>query len=66
MKKNLSRKPEFHPSILDEKGTLRRRFYELEKKTKIMKPVLAGKVFEVGLNILEETADNALNSKSGV
>lgn len=52
----LKKKPAFFPVVLDEKGTIRKRFDSMHCKTRIEKRALASKIFEIGLDVLERSA----------
>ena len=45
----------FHPVVLDEKGTIRKRFNAMYCKTRIEKRARASKIFELGLDCLEQS-----------
>ena len=43
----------FQPEVLDENGKLRLRYNNLKKKTKLEKRMLANKIFDLGMKMLE-------------
>ena len=56
IKNCIQKKPSFHPVVLDENGKIRSRFNALYRKTRIEKRALASKIFEIGMNILEQSS----------
>lgn len=51
----------FQPVVLDETGSLKQRFNELKKRTRIEKRALSAKIFEIGLARLEKTIQPIFN-----
>lgn len=55
MKSKIRKKTFFHPIVMDENGMLRKKFNSLHAATNIQKRALAAKIFELGINMLENT-----------